>query len=327
MELLKGVKEANFSFNPKAITLAVLVGLGSFALATFLERVFTVGFSLDFSYWMRFIPLVLSFLFTVSFLTVLSVTASRLWRAIGYALGILGFGLPFFVAPQVVSIPFYFAFLLPFVYLIALLMFNYEARRMTKVYAVFAAWMFSRVYNRFFLFFAIAVGVLVYFSSQVVPESKFEVPEGVLDPALDIIIERVVGQVGAELGTEQFSQEQFLEELKTSGLLEVLEQQFGVTIDESDVTSAKDLTEGLREPLAQQLTADLEGFAEDFLGPYLPFLPLFAAIGVALSILFLTPVFSILSIGLFAVFYRTLVWTKFARFEEETRQVPALKID
>ena len=327
MELLKGVKESNLSFNPKALTLAVLVGLGSLALGSFLERVFTAGFSLDFSYWMRFIPLVLSFLFTVSFLTVLSVTASRIWRAGGYALGVLGFGLPFFIAPQAVSIPLHFTFLLPFVYLVGLLVFNFEARRMTKVYSVFAAWMFSRVYNRFFLFFAIAVGVLVYFSSQVAPDSRFEVPEGVLDPALDIIIERVIGQVGSDLGTEQFGQEQFLEELKTSGLLEVLEQQFGIIIDAEDITSAQDLTEGLKEPLAQQLTADLEGFVEDFLGPYLPFLPLFAAVGAALSMLFLSPVFSILSVGFFGVFYRSLVLVKFARFEEETRQVPVLKVD
>jgi len=74
--------------------------------------------------------------------------------------------------------------------------------------------------------------------------------------------------------------------------------------------------------LTEQITHDLEGLLE----PYFPFLPLATAVGVALSLLFLTPIFAWSSTGFFALVYRVMVVLKFASFEQESRQVPVLKI-
>lgn len=323
MKLPKIVKELSIRSNPKVSILMALVVLGSFALGFFLERVFAVGFALDISLWGRFLPLVLSFLLTVSFLTIFSITASRAWRVVGYSLGILGFGLPFFVAPHAVSIPFPLVLLMPLSYLVALLVFNYDALRAKRIYAVFASWMFSRAYVRFFFFFAFAVGILVYFSAQVLPDEKFEIPKGILDPTLNLIIDRVIEQIQSGIGTESFSEDEFLTALKESSLLQVLEEEFDIVLEEKELTDTESLKKNLSVPLSAQLSKDLE----DFLNPYLPLLPIVAAVGVAISLLFLSPVFSILSIVFFAGMYRFLIWVKFAQLEEETRQVPVLKVD
>jgi len=142
-----------------------------------------------------------------------------------------------------------------------------------------------------------------------------------------MVLNSVVGKVQSQLGTAQFSQEEFITQLKDSGLAGVLEQQFGIRLEDMEFTSPSDLAESLRVPLAKQLAEDLEGFVEGFLGPYLPFIPLIAAFGVAASLLFVNPVFSWASVGFFALVYRGLILTRFARFETETREVSAFKTD
>ncbi|GMR19007.1 MAG: hypothetical protein BMS9Abin34_131 [Patescibacteria group bacterium] len=305
-----------------ALLVAVVVG-GSAALGFFLERVFAPGFAWDLSVWPRLWPLVVSFLILASFLTVFSISSNRIWRMGGYILAAFGFGVPFFVAPEIITIPPPFPALLPLIYLGGLGAFDYYAQRAVKVYAVFASWMFSSVYAKFFFFLTLAVGILVYFSAQLPPQAQFEIPKEILNPSLNLVIDQVVGQVQSQMGMEQFNQDKFLEELKKSGVLQVLEEQFGVSLKEEQLTSPQKLTESLRGPLAERVTEDLEGMLE----PYLPFLPLAAAVGVAFSILFLTPILAWLSVLSFAALYKGLVLIRFARLEEEPRQVPVLKVD
>lgn len=319
-------KKVMGKLTPKVIVLAIVAALGSATLGFLLERLFASGFVVGLSVWQRFCPLIISFLVTVSLLTVLSVVGDRVGRVVGFIISALAFSFPFFAAPHAITIPQPFPFLVPLVYFGGLLLFDYYVQRAVRVHAVFASWIFSSAYAKFFFFFTLVVGILVYFSAQVPSWEQFKIPEGMLDPALDVIIGQVVAQLQSQLGTEQFSQKQFLEELKKSGLLEILEDQFGISLEEEELVSPQELTENLRGPLAEQLTEDLEGFIENFLGPYLPFLPLIVAVGVALSLLFLSPVFSILSVAVFGLIYRGLLLARFARLEEESRQVPVLKI-
>ncbi|MDP1710715.1 MAG: hypothetical protein Q8L46_02140 [candidate division WWE3 bacterium] len=308
--------------NFKIIILVVASALGGLGLGIALERIFALGFTLDIALWLRFLPLLLFFMISSTFLTILSLTAPALWRGMGIVLASMAFGLPFFLPPHPVEIPLLFAALLPLFFGAGALALCFYARRAVRIFSIFAARIFASAYTKFFLFFILAVGVLVYFSAQLPPPARFTIPEEILTPSLNLIVNRVIEQVQGELGTTQFTEEQFLAELEKSGLLDVLNQQFGFVLKPQDVSSPQKLAENLRQPLVEQLTKDLE----DFLGPYLPFLPLAAAAGVALSLLFLTPVFAWLAVGFFAITYRILVWLRFARFEQEQRQVPTLKI-
>jgi hypothetical protein len=254
--------------------------------------------------------------------TVLALVGDSLGRVIGFALAALGFGLPFFVLPNPIQIPILFALLLPLIFFGGTLLLDYYARTAVKISAIFSSSIFSTAYARFFLFFVFALGFLVYFSAQLSPQERFKVPEEVLNPALNLIVNRVIEQVQGQLGTGDFTEEQFIAELEKSGLLQVLEQQFGVTLTPEEIGSPEKLTENLREPLVAQLTQDLDNLLE----PYLPFLPLVAAVGAGLSLLFLSPLFAYLSVGAFAAIYRLLVLVRFAYLAEEQRTVRVLKI-
>lgn len=323
METAEAVERIKSGFNPKtALLIAVVVG-GSIALGFSLEQFFAAGFTLDLSLWRRFWPLIVSFLITVSFLTVFSITAKYIWRVGGYALATLGFGFPFFMAPHAVVMPQPFPFLIPLVFLGGVLLFDYFARRAVRTYSIFTSRMFTSAYARFFFLFALVVGILVYFSAQLPAGTQFKVPEEMLNPALNLVVNQVIEQVQAQLGTVEFTEKEFIDQLRKSGLLEVLEAQFQISLEEGEIGTPEKLAENLREPLAEQLTGDLEGLLE----PYLSFLPLAAAVGVALSLLFLTPIFSWLSVAAFALVYRGLILARFAQLVEEQRSVPVLKID
>jgi hypothetical protein len=303
--------------------LLVLAVLGSLWLGISLEQVFAQGFTLDLSLWVRFIPLLLAFLLSAAFLTVISLTAPAPVRAGGIVLSAVAFGLPFMVPPNPVEIPLVFTLLIALAYSGSIMLLDYTSKRAVKTHAIFEATMFSPAYGRFFQSFVFAVGILVYFSARIPADFRFQIPEEILNPALNLVVNRVIEQVRGELGTKQFTEEQFLAELEKTGLLQVLEQQFGITLDPQEVSTPEKLTENLRQPLVDQLTADLEGLLE----PYLPFLPLAAAVGMTLSLLFLTPVFALISVGAFGLIYRLLIASKFAALAQEQRQVPVLKIN
>ncbi len=308
--------------NSKILVLIGAVVLVAVGLGLSLEGVFAAGFQFDSSAWTRLVPVVLAFVVTVSLMTVLSLVGRTAERGLGFALAAAGFGLPFLVSPNPILIPILFTLLLPTTFFGGTLLLDYHVRSAVKSSAVFSSSLFSTAYARFFLFFVFALGVLVYFSAQPAPQERFKIPENMLNPALNLIVNRVMEQVQGQLGTQTFTEEQFLAELKRSGLLQALERQFGVSLTPEKIRSPEDLTESLREPLVAQLTQDLE----DLLGPYLPFLPLVAAVGAGLSLLFLGPVFVYLSRGAFALTYRVLVWLHFAYWAEETRTVKVFKV-
>lgn len=308
--------------NPKILALVAAVTLASAALGFLVEGVFSSGFDLNFSAWLRFLPPVLAFVLMTSLMTVLALVGDSFSRVTGFALAALGFGLPFYIPPNPIQIPVLFALLLPVTFLGGTLLLGHYARTAAKASAVFSSSIFSIAYTRFFLFFVFALGSLVYFSAQITPQERFKIPDEVLDPALNLIVNRVIEQVQDQLGTQEFTEEQFIAELEKSGLLQVLEQQFGVTLKPEEIGSSAKLTESLREPLVAQLTKDLDNLLE----PYLPFLPLVAAVGAGLSLLFLSPLFVYLSVGAFAVVYRLLVMSRFAYLAEEQRTVRILKI-
>ena len=312
--------------NPKILGLGSAVVLSSLGLAFFMEGIFAAGFKLDLSLWMSFIPLVLLFPLLVSLASIFSITAPLRVRAAGYGLAAAAFGLVFMVPPTPISIPQPFPLLLSLIYLAGLGVLDYFSGYAVKIHAIFSPRIFAAAFSRFFLFFALAAGFLVYFSAQV-PDPRLQIPEGVLDPALDLVLERVFDQLQSELGTGQFTQEEFLAELEKSGFANFLEEEYGITLEESELSSPEELVESIRAPLAVQLAQDVENFMQEYLGPLLPYLPLAAGIGAALSLLFLTPVFGLLTMGAFAGLYRILIRFKFARLEDETRSVPVLKID
>ncbi|OGC59685.1 hypothetical protein A2890_02160 [candidate division WWE3 bacterium RIFCSPLOWO2_01_FULL_53_14] len=309
-------------FNPKFLVLVAVTAAASLGLGFSLENIFAGGFSFDPASWMRFAPLLAAFLMTSSLFTVISLTATGAVRALGVSLSALALGLPFMISPNPVEIPLGFAFLVPLAYAGSLLFLDYLAKRAVKIHTVFEAGIFSPAYSRFFQLFVFAVGILVYFSAQLVPQARLTIPEGVLAPALNLVVNQVINQVQNQLGNEQFTEEQFLTELEKTGVLKVLEEQYGILLNPQEISTPKKLAESLRQPLAEELTRDLEGLLE----PYLPFLPLATAVGVALSLLFLTPIFAWASVGVFALVYRILVALKFASFERESREVPVLKI-
>jgi len=308
--------------NPKVLVLALAASAAALGLGVSLERIFALGFTLDLALWMRFIPLILFFGVSAAFLTVLSLTVPMLWRVVGIVLAALAFGLPFSLPPQPVEIPLPFVALLPLVFGAGAITLDYYVRRAVKMSATFGGGIFASAYAKLFLFFVLAVGVLVYFSAQLAPQARFTIPEEILAPSLNLVVNRVIEQVQGELGSTQFTEEEFIKQLKEIGLLSVLEEQFGIVLDPGQIGTPEKLAENLRDPLVARLTADLEGLLE----PYLPFLPLIAAGGAALSLLFLSPAFAYLAVGAFALTYRVLVWLKFARLEPELREVPVLKI-
>jgi len=312
---------------PKTIGLGSAVILSSLGLAFFMEGVFAEGFRLDLSLWIRFAPLILFYLLLVSLTSVFAVTAPLKVRAAGYVLSAAAFGLIFIVPPSPISIPQPFPLIIPLIHLAGLAVLDYFSGYTVRIHSIFAGKIFSSAFNKFFIFFALAAGFLVYFSARVPDGSQFRIPEGVLDPALDLVLERVFDQLQAEVGTGQFTQEDFLAELERTGFLNVLEQQYGITLEESELSSPEDLVESIREPLAVQLAQDAEEFMQEYLGPLMPYLPLAAGIGAALSLFFLTPIFGVLAIGAFEGLYRLLIWIKVARLEEETRPVQVLKVD
>ncbi|NIT03728.1 hypothetical protein GTO10_02230, partial [Candidatus Saccharibacteria bacterium] len=220
----------------------------------------------------------------------------------------------------------HFRLFLPFLYLGALLVLDYVSRRAVSTRSIFSSTMFGASYSRFFFFFTVIGGFLVYFSTQHSAVSQFKVPEEVLNPTLNFVVDRAIEQVQEQFGSQELSEEQFLEELKKTGLLEVLQEQFNITLGEGEVGTPDRLAQNLSESLREQLGQDLDLFIADFLGPYLPFIPLIASLGVALSLLFLTPVFTLFCIGVFELVYRGLVGLRVLKFEEETRQVRVLKI-
>ena len=306
----------------KIASLLVLAIIGSLGLGFSLEAEFSRGLVSEGSWGMRFIPVVLTILLSATFLTFVSLTASRAVRAGGAALSALAFGLTFVLPPNPVEIPLGFTALLAVAYLGSIVFLDYFSRRAIKKHVVFEASMFSPAYSRFFQLFVLAVGILVYFATRLPADGRLKIPEEIINPSLNLIVNRVIEQVGGELGSSQLTGEQFIAEIEKSGLLEVLEQQFGIVLNPQDISSPQNLAEKLRQPLAEQLTKDLE----DFLEPYLPFLPLAAALGAALSLFFLSSLFAWLAVGAFALTYRVLIWLRFARIEQEQRQVPVLKI-
>lgn len=308
--------------NPKIIVLAAGATLFSIALGFSLESIFASGLQLGLSGWFRFIPLVLSFLALASFATVLALVGDAVSRGIGFALAGIGFGLPFFLPPEPVRIPFLFSLALPVIAFGGLLLLDYSARFSVKTHTIFAARIFIPAYYRLFLLLSFAVGLLVYFSAAVVPLSRFKIPEEILDPALTLVVNRVIEQVQDQIGPGNFTEEQFVAELQRSGLLQVLEQQFGVSLSPNEIGNPEKLAESLREPLIDQLTQDLD----ELLEPYRTFLPLAAAAGATLSVLFLSPIFTYLSVVAFAIAYRLLILARLVYLAQEQRPVPVLKI-
>jgi hypothetical protein len=310
---------------PARIRIAVLLILaisGSLGLGFSLAGIFAKGPGLEAFLGARLVPLFLAFFFSGSFFLVLSLTTKAIVQMSAVFVCSIAFGFPFLLQSGSIDIPLGFVALVSFVYAAALLTLNYTAKRAVATHSIFLARMFSNSYGRFFQIFVFSVGILVYFSSQLSIQVRFNIPEGVLAPALNLVVNQVINQVQSQLGNEQFTEEQFLTELEKSGVLKVLEQQYGILLNPQDVSTPQKLAEGLRQPITEQLTHDLEGLLE----PYLPLLPLATAVGVALSLLFLTPIFAWSSAGFFALVYRIMVFLKFASLEQETRQVTVLKI-
>lgn len=309
-------------FNPKALALIAASAGSSLGLGFFLEIILALGFTLDLSLWVYSISLIFAFLLATSFLTILSLTATGIFRYGGIGLAALSFGLPFILSPNPINVPLESVVPTVLTYLGASLLLDYMVRKSAKIHAVFQAAIFSGSYGHFFQVFVFAVGILVFFSAQLPAQAHLIIPKEILEPSLNLVVNRVIEQVQGELGTTQFTEEEFLAELEETGLLSVLEQQFGITPDPKDINSPQKLAENLRQSLVTRLTADLE----DFLEPYLPFFPLIAGAGATLSLFFLTPVFAWLSVAFFTLICRLLVILKFASFEQEQRQVPVLKI-
>jgi len=303
--------------------LLLLVILGSLGLGFSLAAIFTRGPGLASSLGVRLVPLFLAFFLSSSFFVVLALTTKTTVRMAAVVAGAFAFGVPFLLPPIPVDIPLEFVSLVSLVYAAALLILDYTAKRTVATHSIFLARMFPNSFGRFFQIFVFSVGILVYFSSQLPLPTRFNIPEGVLAPALNLVVNQVINQVQSQLGNEQFTEQQFLTELEKSGVLEILERQYGILLNPQDISTPKKLAESLRQPLTAQLTSDLE----DMLEPYIPFLPLATTVGVALSLLFLTPVFSWTSVGFFALVYRIIVALKFASFEQEPREVSVLKIE
>ncbi|MEX0587220.1 MAG: hypothetical protein WD940_00530 [Patescibacteria group bacterium] len=306
----------------RILILSVLGILGSLGLGFALEQIFAAGIVFDLFLGIRFVVLLAFFFLTAAFFTVVSLTAPTAVRLGGMVLAALAFGLPFVILPNPVGIPVAFSGVISLAYLGALLFLGYISQYTVKIHAAFNARMFSSAFSRFFQVFTIVVGVLVYFSSAPPSPANFTIPEGLLAPALNLVVNQVISEVQGQLGNTQFTEEKFLTELEKTGFLKVLEQQYGIVLDPEDISTPKELAESLRQPLTEELTRNLKGYIE----PYLPLLPLATALGAALSLLFLTPVFTWSSVGFFALVYRVLVGLRFARFDPEMREVPVLKI-
>ena len=160
-----------------------------------------------------------------------------------------------------------------------------------------------------------------------IEQEGFKAPAALIEKVVDL-----AGRSALEVFTRQIADtsklpdqeavfEEIPEELGEAGLIETLEQEFGIKIDRVPQSSADMMAmikPALRDKISQQI--------EDFLAPYTPFIPTLISLSIFLSLFPLTTIGAFLVIPFLSLALKVLEALKLIEEKTETVEVKRLAL-
>ena len=160
-----------------------------------------------------------------------------------------------------------------------------------------------------------------------IEQEGFKAPAALIEKVVDL-----AGRSALEVFTRQIADtsklpdqeavfEEIPEELGEAGLIETLEQEFGIKIDRVPQSSADMMAmikPALRDKISQQI--------EDFLAPYTPFIPTLISLSIFLSLFPLTTIAAFLVIPFLSLALKVLEALKLIEEKTETVEVKRLAL-
>jgi hypothetical protein len=170
-------------------------------------------------------------------------------------------------------------------------------------------------------------GFFFSYRSQVEQEG-FKAPAALIDKVVEItgrsVLEVVTREIAStsKLPDQGAVLEEIPEELREAGLIETLEEEFGIKIDRVPQSSA-DLMQMIRPALRDKISQQIE----DFLAPYTPFIPTLVSLSIFLSLLPLATIGAFLIIPGLALTFKVLEALKIIVEKTETVAVQRLVLN
>lgn len=208
------------------------------------------------------------------------------------------------------------------IFLLGLLLLDYAAYRAKSMYTFFGARIFGGAISRFTFLLILSLSFMFFFSPLNQKTSGAVLPTKVLDPIFDIVVERLIERVAKDVGAESLPDEEKLAALKEAGLFLVIEQQFGIKLDPTQIKTLPQLIFAVRQPLAK----DLQNQIDKFIAPYRRFIPLISAFILALTLSIVLPLASPLGVFILFLVYKTGLLLKILKFEYISKEIPQLAI-
>jgi len=170
------------------------------------------------------------------------------------------------------------------------------------------------------------VGFFFSYRSRIEQEG-FKAPAALIDKVVDLTgrsaLEMITSQIAntSKLPNQKAVFEEIPEELMEAGLMETLEQEFGIKIDRVPQSSADLMTmvkPALRNKISQQI--------EDLLAPYTPFIPTLISLSIFLSLLPLATIGAFFVIPALSLTFKVLEALKLIEEKTETVEVTRLTL-
>jgi len=170
------------------------------------------------------------------------------------------------------------------------------------------------------------VGFFFSYRSRIEQEG-FKAPAALIDKVVDLTgrsaLEMITSQIAntSKLPNQKAVFEEIPEELMEAGLMETLEQEFGIKIDRVPQSSADLMTmvkPALRDKISQQI--------EDLLAPYTPFIPTLISLSIFLSLLPLATIGAFFVIPALSLTFKVLEALKLIEEKTETVEVTRLTL-
>ena len=155
-----------------------------------------------------------------------------------------------------------------------------------------------------------------------VEQEGFKAPAALIDKVVEVtgrsLLEMATREIAetSKLPNQQAVLTEIPEELGEAGLLETLEEEFGIKIDRVPQNSA-DLMAMVKPALRDKISKQIE----DFLAPYTPFIPTLISLSIFLSLLPLATVGAFLVIPTLALTFKVLEALKLIAEKTETIEV------
>jgi len=161
-----------------------------------------------------------------------------------------------------------------------------------------------------------------------VEQEGFKAPAALIDKVVEItgrsVLEVLTREIAetSKLQNQQAVLTEIPEELGEAGLIETLEEEFGIKIDRVPQNSA-DLMAMVKPALRDKISKQIE----DFLAPYTPFIPTLISLSIFLSLLPLATIGAFLVIPILALTFKILEALKLVAEKEETITVTRLVLN